>query len=569
MPRIRILDQGTVSKIAAGEVIERPSSVAKELIENSIDAGAKKVLIEVIEGGRSLIKVTDDGCGMEPEDLSVAFHKHATSKISGADDLFNVKTMGFRGEALFSIVNVARSIDVFTKIKGALAGTFMRLENGRIVETKETGCPKGTTIIVKDLFYNLPARRKHLKSPETELAFITHLVTEMAIINHEVSFELFSGDRTFFKSIRSKTWDDVLLRIFGINVVRKFFNFHAESDQWIIRGVASDPLTTRSGPDRIYIYINGRAVNSRSLASALRDPYRSKIPAGRYPVAVISIEIDPELVDVNIHPTKREVRLLKEDEISIAVNHAVASAMRDKSKALVDLPIHKAQIPDNIHAEVASSSQQQPLLSNFSKHEMDSNPENEKSFEVDILGQIYDLYILAKCTEGFMLVDQHAAAERIRFEQLLEKYRTKTISQNLVEPIILELDPDEQILLDKWQEELKDIGFDIIPFGGKTCYIRAVPAIGRKLESPTVIHDILRELLASGKIIRDSTNKEGMLKFLSCRESIKSGQKMTAAEMKHLLKDLFSCQNPLTCPHGRPIAIILKPEQLERLFHRR
>jgi DNA mismatch repair protein MutL len=569
MPRIRILNKETVSKIAAGEVIERPASVVKELIENSIDAGASKIVIEVIDGGRNLIKVTDDGCGIGSEDLPLAFQKHATSKISGADDLFTVRTMGFRGEALSSIASVAKSIDVFTKIKGALMGTFMHLENGKIVEIKETGCPAGTTIVVKDLFYNLPARRKHLKSSETELAFITYLVTEMAINNHKISLELFSGNKTCFKSVRSNTWDDVLLRIFGINVVQKFSNFHAESDQWILRGVASDPLTTRSSPDRIFIYINGRSVNSRPITAALRDSYRSKIPTGRYPIALVSIEINPELVDVNIHPTKREVRLLKDDEISIALKHAVASALRDGPKAKMDLTIHKALNSGTIHAEVVSSSKQQPLLPNFSELNQGSNWGTDESSEIEILGQIFDLYILAKCTEGLMLVDQHAAAERIRFERLLEKYQTKTISQDLVEPIILELDPSEQILLDTWQDELKDIGFNIVPFGGKTCYVRAVPAIGPNVESPAVIHDVLRDLFTSGKSNPDSTNKEEILKILACRESIKSGQRMTPTEMMRLLKDLFSCQNPLTCPHGRPVTVFFKPEQLERLFHRR
>ncbi|MCJ7444444.1 MAG: DNA mismatch repair endonuclease MutL [Methanotrichaceae archaeon] len=569
MPRIRILDEDTVSKIAAGEVIERPSSVVKELVENSIDAEATKILIEVANGGLSLIRVTDDGCGIDYEELPLAFQKHATSKISVAQDLFSVRTLGFRGEALSSIANVARSIEVYTKTKGSLIGTFMRIENGKAVEIKKTGCPTGTSIAVKDLFYNMPARRKHLKSPETELAHITYLLTEMAIINYDASLELFSGNRTFFKSVRSKTWDDVLLRIFGLNAVKQLATFYAESDQWTLKGVAGDPLATRSSPDRIFFYINGRAVNSRIITAALRDSYRSIIPTGRYPIAVVSLQINPELMDVNIHPTKREIRLFSEEEISMALTHAVSSALRDRSIAKTEVAAPIAQPMDRIPAEIACSSEQLQLSTGLTEDETKLIVGYENLSRTEVLGQIFDLYILAKCEEGLILVDQHAAAERIRFERLLEKYRTKTISQDLVEPIILELDPNERILMDSWQGELKELGFDILPFGGNAWYVRAVPAIGQKLESAAIVHDILRDLFTFGKVNVDTINKEDILKILACRESIKSGYRMTSAEMSFMLKELFSCQNPLTCPHGRPIAVILRPEQFEKLFHRR
>ena len=332
MSRIRLLDEDTINKIAAGEVIERPASVVKELVENSIDAGANKVLIEVNEGGKSFIKITDDGCGIEPEDLPLAFQKHATSKIRVAQDLEKIATLGFRGEALASIASVSRSVEVHTKTRDSISGTRLMMKNGKIMEIKDVGCPVGTSIAVSDLFYNVPARRKHLKGREAELVYIANIITEMAIINYEISFELFSGKRTIFKSIKSSSWDDALLRIFGLNTLKAMAPLRIVGRGWDLTGRVGDPLSTRSSPDRIFIYVNGRAVISRAIAGALREGYRNIIPMGKSPVAVISLTICPELVDVNVHPAKREIRLLQEEEICSALSQAVAEALSAYSK---------------------------------------------------------------------------------------------------------------------------------------------------------------------------------------------------------------------------------------------
>jgi DNA mismatch repair protein MutL len=568
MTKIKILDEDTINKIAAGEVIERPASVVKELIENSIDAGATRILIEVSDGGKSLIKVTDDGCGIDCEDLPLAFQKHATSKISGPNDLSNIKTMGFRGEALSSIASVARSVEVFTKTKTALTGTYMRLENGRTIEANEIGCPIGTSIAVKDLFHNLPARRKHLTGAERELAFITNLVTEIAIINPGISFEFFTGNKTLFKSARSKTWYDVLLRVYGLKAMKSIVEFQTETDQWTLKGVASSSLFTRSSPDGIFVYVNGRAIYSKTLIAAIRDSYKSIIPSGRYPMAVASLEINPDRVDVNVHPTKREIHILMEEEISTALTNAVSLALREKSNARMDADTPRMQPMEAIRAEVIHPTEQRTFHLTGTDA-IDSSLVSGKPTRLRVIGQILDLYILAEYDKGLMMVDQHAAAERIRFEHLLEKYENKTISQELAEPVIVELAPNEIILLDSWQEELKEMGFDITPFGGNACHVRAVPALGRKLENPEILHDVLRDLFALRKVSPDSTKKDEMLKILACRGSIKSGHKMNVAEMSSLLEELFACPNHLTCPHGRPITVLLKMEQLEKFFDRR
>ncbi|MDM7933817.1 MAG: DNA mismatch repair endonuclease MutL [Methanothrix sp.] len=567
MAQIRLLDEETINKIAAGEVIERPASVVKELVENSIDAGAGRIIVEAVDGGRSLIRVTDDGCGMEPEDLPVAFQRHATSKIRDARDLEGIRTLGFRGEALASIASVSRCIEVSTRIHSAISGTQMLIEDGGIVRIAEAGCPAGTSISVRDLFYNVPARRKHLKGPEAELVHIADVVTEMAIINHRVSFELFTGKRVLFRSVRSETWDDVLLRVFGLRAFRSMAKIESEGRGWRILGAVGDPLSTRSSPDRIFIYVNGRPVASRSLSGAVREAYRNLIPSGRSPQAVISLQIDPQLVDVNVHPTKREIRLLREEEISTALRLAVSEAL-SSGKHLHAVPEQAPQTglpkPD---ASIAHACEQRALPLEAEERVEEGLRGQRRSMR--ILGQVMDLYIVAEGDEGLVLIDQHAAAERIRFEHLLDRYSRRRIKQELAEPVILELSPGERILVESWHQTLEEIGFEIIPFGANTISVRSVPALGRRLEDASAIHDILRDLFSSGRATPGSQSREELLKLLACRGSIKSGRRLGLAEMERLVRELYACKNPLTCPHGRPVVVVLDEGMLGRLFSRR
>ena len=576
MAKIRLLDEDTINKIAAGEVIERPASVVKELVENSIDANAGRVLIEVKDGGKGFIKITDDGCGMGAEDLTLAFQKHATSKIRDAGDLEKIATLGFRGEALASIASVSRSVEVRTKTRDSLSGTYLRLENGKIAETKETGCPVGTSITVWDLFYNVPARRKHLKGAEAELVHITDIITELAIIHFDIAFDLFTGKRTLFKSAKSDSWDDVLLRLFGLKALQGMAALQAEGRGWSISGVVGDALNLRSSPDRIFIFVNGRAVSSKAIATALRDAYRNIIPLGKSPMAVISLEISPELVDVNVHPAKREIRLMHEDEISSVLFQRVAEALSDHAKPVQAIPASSGELGEQSLADpgtfgtIAQSCEQSTLPIEMTEMApAEAMPPNKERPKLKILGQILKLYIVAVSEQGLVLVDQHAAAERIRFERLTKLYQSRSIRQELAEPIAIELSPSEKIMISSWQETLEDIGFEFSPFGGNTYSVRAVPALGRRLESAEAVHDILRDLFLRGKVGPDSTNRDDILKLLACRGSIKSGKELTIAEMNRLLQDLGECDNPLTCPHGRPVMVVIDQNQLERLFGRR
>jgi DNA mismatch repair protein MutL len=575
MARIKLLDADTINKIAAGEVIERPASVVKELVENSIDAGAGKVLIELGDGGKSFIKITDDGCGIDPQDLPLAFQKHATSKISEARDLENIATLGFRGEALASIASVSASVEVKTKTKGSLSGTYQRTEGGKIVETKEVGSPVGTTITVWDLFYNVPARKKHLKGVEAETVHITDMVTELAIIHYDISFELFSGKRTIFKSIKSSSWDDVLFRLFGLKTLKGLSRLEEPGRGWTLTGVIGDPLAVRSSTDRIFIFVNGRAVSSRTLSAALREAYRNIIPLGKSPVAVISLQISPELVDVNVHPAKREIRLLHEQEIASALTRAAARALEEHARYAPAGISGRGSDGMSTWGPTNSVSQstlaencEQSTLPLSEAKEMPQAPPQPRP-NLRILGQIKKLYIVAESEDGMVLIDQHAAAERIRFELLQERYKSKKIRQELAEPISLEMSPSEMIMMASWQETLQDIGFEVSPFGGNSYTVRAVPALGRRLESAEAVHDILRDLFSEGKVSPASTNKDEILKLLACRGSIKSGKELTFAEMRKLVEDLYLCNNPLTCPHGRPVMVTIDQNQLERLFARR
>ncbi|HOO54638.1 MAG TPA: DNA mismatch repair endonuclease MutL [Methanothrix sp.] len=605
MTKIKLLDRDAVNKIAAGEVIERPASVVKELIENSIDAGATKILVEVAEGGKGLIRVTDDGCGMDREDAVLAFEKHATSKISGAGDLDRISTLGFRGEALSSIASVAKSVDLVTKVRSGgvgVTGTHIKIEDGKITDVGEVGSPAGTSIEVVDLFRNVPARRKYLRSGRAELARIVDVVTSYAVINHHISFELFSGNKTLFKSVRSESWNDPILRILGSDVARNLIPIEAESKFVSITGAVGRQTVTRSSPDWIMTYVNGRYVKSKALARAVNEAYRTLVPSGRYPIAVLSLRIDPSMVDVNVHPAKLEVRFLREEELAGMVTESISLALSKSEEKESGPRQMKALLP----TELGASEAEEEVGGAFGEGELASKEEAPGGAAVGpevagasavvevqrtlpftsgggrldldvvslpgglrVLGQALLLYIVAEGPDGIVLVDQHAAAERVRYETLAKKYAAGTISQELIVPVTLELSPKEVVMLEEWGEVLEDMGFEIHPFGGRAYHVRSVPAIGQRLESPEAVHDVLRDLFALGKVGTEATGKDEILKLLACRGSIKAGHELAWKEMHDLLRDLFSCENPKTCPHGRPTTVTISQVQLEKIFGRR
>jgi DNA mismatch repair protein MutL len=374
------------------------------------------------------------------------------------------------------------------------------MENGKEAEAKEVGSPTGTSIVVWNLFFNVPARRKHLKGAEAELVHIIDVITELAIIHYDIAFELFSGSRTHFKSARSNSWDDVLSRIFGLKAVAGMAPLQASGRGWRIEGMIGDAFNLRASPDRIFIFVNGRAVSSRPMAGALREAYRNIIPPGKSPIAVLSLEISPELVDVNVHPAKREIRLLHENEICSAITQEAAQALSSYAKSVAS---ERLKASDQITASeetLAQNAQQSTLPLDVEDTALDQAlPERENRPILKILGQIKRLYIVAESDQGLVLIDQHAAAERIRFERLTERYQKRSIRQELAQPVTIELMASEEIMLSSWKEVLDDIGFEISSFGGRSYSVRSVPALGQKQESAEAVHDVLKELFLRGK----------------------------------------------------------------------
>jgi DNA mismatch repair protein MutL len=580
MRKIHILDEATVNKIAAGEVIERPASVVKELIENSIDAEASDIRIEVIQGGKKLIRVTDNGCGMSKEDAALSFVKHSTSKISRSEDIENVMTMGFRGEALSSITAVAK-VEIITKTKDDLAGTKVTVHGGKFESISETGAADGTSITVEELFYNTPARKKYLKSDTTELAHITDVVTRNALGHNDISFTLLHNGNEILRSPASGL-RDTIIHIYGLEVARAMIAVNFDSRFAKVTGFVSKPAITRGSIDSQSFYINNRNVVSRALSSALRDGYGTLIPKGRFPVAVLKISIDTKEVDINVHPTKNQVRLSHEWEVSNALSEAVKRALSDENLTSDLASAVKIPAMQSLLYEHAPKSQtiirEEPTFKYSAKDTErrlrrterytanDLKIKTDEAPQVKILGQVDSLYVIAETSDGLVIIDQHAAHERVLFEQVRESKRSD--SQELIVPINLELEPREKALMKESIPYLEEFGFRISGFGPDTFAVTAVPNILGKLEDPGLVHDIMADILSEGKIKDNTGIFERITKSIACRGAIKAGADCSSDQMESLIKQLFKTENPYTCPHGRPTMISFNRQELDKLFKR-
>ncbi len=571
MGRIHVLDEATVNKIAAGEVIERPASVVKELIENSIDAGATDIRIEVEKGGKKLIRVTDNGCGMDREDAALSFVKHSTSKILRLEDIENVITMGFRGEALSSICAVAK-VELVTKTKEGLAGTKVIIHGGKLMGISDAGAPDGTSVTVEELFFNMPARKKYLKSDSTELAHIVDAVTKNAIGHNNISFTLFHNMKELVRSPASPL-KETILHIYGQEVERAMLPVNFSSRFATVTGMVSKPELTRGTMDAQSFYINSRNVTSRALGFALRKGYGTLLPQGRFPIAVLKISVDTKEVDVNVHPTKNQVRLSHEWEISEAVTMAVSGALSDKDLAppvrtTQSLLYEKTDIPTMIREKDAQF--RAPVKDTERRLRRTELATGEKTSteipQVKVLGQVDALYVIAETKDGLMIIDQHAAHERILFEQVRDSKRTD--SQELIVPINLELNPKEKVLMKECIPYLEEFGFRISEFGFDAFAVTAVPHVLGKMEDPGLVHDIITDILSEGKIKDETGIFERVTKSIACRGAIKAGADCSGEQMERLIKQLFMTGNPYTCPHGRPTMVSFNREELDKLFKR-
>ncbi len=568
MGKIRVLDDATINKIAAGEVIERPSSVVKELIENSIDAGASDIRIEVARSGKELIRVTDNGCGMSREDAELSFIKHATSKIKNIEDIETVKTMGFRGEALSSICAVAK-VEIITKTKGELSGTKVAVHGGKLMSIGEAGATDGTTVTVEELFYNTPARKKYLKSDSTELVHIIQVVTENVLGHNDVSFTLLHNGAEILRSPASEL-ADTIIHIYGGEAAREMLPFHFESSLAKVAGFVSKPSLTRGSPDFLYFYINDRNIGSRAISNALRDGYGTLIPKGRFPIAILKIYVDTRKVDVNVHPTKKQVRLSQEKEICDAVAEVVKKALSEKNLT----PDVKKQaqlyekVPEMPLVKETAAAFNVPIKDTERRLRQTERFHDVKKTEpgVRVLGQVDSLYIIAETDEGFMIIDQHAAHERVFYEQVRASKRSD--SQELLFPINLELDSREKVLIGECIPYLEEFGFRISEFGHNAFAVTAVPNVLGRLEDPQIVHDVIMDILSEGKIKDDTGIFERVTKSVACRSAIKAGAGCSQSQMENLVTQLFLTENPYTCPHGRPTMVSFNRQELDRLFKR-
>jgi DNA mismatch repair protein MutL len=624
MSKVRVLADHVANQIAAGEVVERPASVAKELVENSIDAGATHITIEIEAGGRRLLKVSDDGEGMVRDDAILAFERHATSKIRVTDDLNAIATLGFRGEALASIASVAK-VELTTSVEGASAGTRVAIEGGRMRDVKDAAHPRGTTIAVRDLFFNVPARRKFLRSEATETFHLTNLVTHYALAHPEIAFVFVNNGRDVVRAMAAKDLRERAYQIFGEEFLENLLAVDG-GDAHVARvtGFVSAPRDRRTSRDSQYLFVNRRFVRDRMIGRSLSEGYRSILPHGVYPAALLFIETPLEEVDVNVHPAKTEVRFRRSAAVADAVREAVRDALASASYVQPEQPqapppfqppqtfaplpepqVHSAsaavsftpaqpriefvpQLPpppapvvsepsgDEIAREVAemirSSSVKSPSplppLNSAERLVREVSPET-LSTNIRPLGQLEESFIIATDDEGLLLIDQHVAHERVLFDKYraLESER-RSESQQLLVPETFDLTPAQAAVFDQVIPELEVYGFELMRLSGRTVAIRAVPADLPAGEARNMLSELLETVDAEKKSTARETLRDEIAASLACHAAIKVNMPLAPEKMRWLIDRLLQTSSPTTCPHGRPVILRLKMRDILKGFHR-
>ncbi|ADE37511.1 DNA mismatch repair endonuclease MutL [Methanohalophilus mahii] len=588
---IHLLDEATINQIAAGEVIERPASVVKELIDNSLDAGASDIRVEIEGAGSKSITVIDDGSGIGREEAPLAFTKHSTSKIESKDDLHRIITLGFRGEALSSIAAVSR-VELISRTADCLSAVRIGVEGGLVGEATETGSSVGTRVEVQDLFYNTPARRKYLKSKRTELSHITDTVTRQALGNPGVAFTLLNEGKVVLRCGKGELFDR-MVQVLGADVARQLIPLEYKDDLLSLWGYISKPGYYRSNREMNYFFVNGRNISSPAISNAVRLGYYTMLPKGRYPAAVLNVRINLEEVDVNVHPAKRYVRLSRENEIMDGITAAVEQALKQE-KLVPEVKPSRTTTMQSSLASPEKPNSKEPISSespvirentpNYSAPPRDTQrrlKSSERAFaeekahpervgsgvsDARILGQVNDLYIVAETDEGLLLIDQHAAHERIMYEQLSR--RVKHDWQELISPVTVDLTTREKVLLEEYIPYLENLGFSLSEFGTQTYVITTVPTVMGKIEDPSVVHDLLADLFEQGRVKEKKGMEDMLCKTMACRSAIKAGAPCNMEQMQNLLDQLEKTENPYTCPHGRPTMITLGKAELDKLFKR-
>jgi DNA mismatch repair protein MutL len=568
---IHILPPEVASQIAAGEVVERPASVVKELVENSLDAGASQISITVNEAGRGLIEVADNGMGISFDDLHLTVSRHATSKLSSADDLFHIATLGFRGEALASIGSVSH-LTLTSRSRDADQGGKLRVDGGRISTVEPVGVAEGTVIRVADLFYNVPARLKFLKKDVTERRHIEEFVARYALAYPEVRFQLRQEDRISIKTSGNGDRREVFAALYSLELAQKMLEVIAEYEQLTITGFTSAITFSRSNRREITLFVNGRWIQEAALVTAVVQAYHTLLMVGRYPQSALFLELPPELVDVNVHPTKAEVRFRDRDHVFRGVQRAVKRALL----AHTPLPDVGGEPLTSPSARVDFEWRDQVWQSPNHDYQPEQLTWKPREGQLDdsrvpllrLIGQVAATYLVAEGPDGLYLVDQHAAHERVLFEQFLQQRQLSIPTQVLLEPAVVEFSAAQARLIDDQLPILDELGFQIEAFGLNTFLIRGVPQVLAGIE-PRAALRVLVEDFEEDETPLQAELEAKIIARVCKRAAVKGGQTLSIEEQRALLGDLERCQSPRTCPHGRPTMIHLSVDLLERQFGRR
>ena len=605
MSKITVMDEILANKIAAGEVVEKCASVVKELVENSIDASSTEIKIELIDAGTKQIKITDNGVGMDREDAVLAFSRHATSKLKNEDDLYRIETLGFRGEALASIASVSK-ITLKTSTGGV--GTLVKINGGKIESVTESDARIGTVISVNDLFYNTPARLKHLKSLYTELANVTEYVNKMALSHSEVKFILSNNGNVILNTDGSDNLLKTISSIFGINIVKKMLPVSAMDNDYVISGYITLPEIMRSNRNGIITLVNGRVVRNAEINRIINDSYHGYKPDNRYPITVLKIEVDPSLVDVNIHPTKMDIKFGKMQELLILIEKMIKNALKQQlliphievEQPFNDLTINEEfEYNNNLNTDIQNDKSVEKTKYEEIVLDLERIGEEEQSYSVKIdnekenvsptdesllfeieesveklpelypVGLVHGTYIICQNEKGMYLIDQHAAKERINYEYYREKLgNPRPDSIPMLIPLTLELPNNEYMVLKENFQFLQNMGFEIDDFGVNSIIIKAHPTWIRIGEEDRVIRMVIDLVINKEKDFSIAKFNEHLAATVSCKASIKANENITMEEMENLISDLRKCKNPFNCPHGRPTIVYYSKYDLEKLFKR-
>lgn len=602
---IRVLDKQIADKIAAGEVIERPVSIIKELVENSIDAGADSIVVEIKKGGKSYIRVTDNGQGIAHDETEKAFLRHATSKISTVRDLNSIQTLGFRGEALASICAVTRT-ELLTKRLCDKTGTRLILHGGEVVSYAHAGCPDGTTVVITDLFYNTPARLKFMKSDSAESTMIIDLMSQMALAYKDISFRLINNGNVLFSTSGDGNRLSIISRIFPGIDIRNLVEVDCVIPGISLNGLVSTPAMTRTGKNAQIFFVNGRVVNSKVIEKGITEGYRERLFDGRHPIAFLFLEINPEDLDVNIHPNKKEVRFNDERFVEEFISKAIKEALGSKEAVVRAADAFRESYENKAafrsQEEVVSVKEEQfnfknimstvsddvayfvqdvetpPVFNDFAGDNKSEGISEDtiilekpihRPFDFDqlqIKGSLFDTYIMATDNDCFYLIDQHAAHERVFYEKLVSEYDAEEkVRQPILVPVILDVDISASAS-DEWLEILCDMGYTIENFGQNSYRISEIPTFMDLSEAENFARDFADNVTAASATRNSVVINKLIMK--SCKSAVKANDILNPEEIDALIKDLKQCVNPFSCPHGRPTFIKLSKYEIERLFKR-